>query len=79
MTGAAPKQTLPIIHVHPENDDRKHRLDSSGECWCNPTRTNIGGVGVRVSHNSADGREFIEVNMGELLAEGKTWGIKRIN
>lgn len=83
MTGTLPKETLPINHVYPKNDDRKHRLDSSGQCWCKPKRTDITDgkkvIGVRISHNSADEREFVEERLGELLDEDKTWGTKLIS
>jgi Tfp pilus assembly protein PilZ len=79
MTGIPMRnETLPIIHVYPENDDREHTLDSSGKCWCKPERTKIGQYGVRITHNSKDGREFVESELGELLDADKTWAHKLI-
>jgi len=66
-----------IIHVHPENDLRKHRLTKTMKCWCSPTITEYES-GFRVSHNSADEREFIESNLDELLGDDKTWAVTEI-
>jgi hypothetical protein len=66
-----------IIHVHPENDTRKHRLTKTMKCWCSPTITKY-EAGYRVSHNSADEREFVETNLDELLDENKTWEVTEI-
>jgi hypothetical protein len=63
-----------VVHVHPENDTRRHTITRSGKCWCRPKHERIGG-GVRVTHNSDDEREFIEENLGELLAEDKKWAV----
>jgi hypothetical protein len=66
-----------IIHVHPENDIRKHRLTKTMKCWCSPTITEY-ETGYRVSHNSADEREFVENNLNELLDENKSWEVTEI-
>lgn len=66
-----------IIHVHPENDIRKHRLTKTMKCWCLPTITEY-ETGYRVSHNSADEREFVENNLNELLDENKSWEVTEI-
>ena len=73
MTGENNKPI--IIHVHPDNDEHEHVIDRSMKCWCEPTLLHLGTSGIRVSHHSADGREFVEKELGELLDNDKTWAI----
>lgn len=63
------------IHVYPENDEREHEFSNSGECWCGPERKAplVKGADAVITHNSADGREAVEDNLGELLDDSKTW------
>ena len=44
------------LHIVPENDFRVH--DLSVDCWCKPVLTD--GLDNCYTHNSADGREFLE-------------------
>lgn len=78
MIGSAtrPKtKTKPVVHAVPENDEREHRVSPDGKCWCGPEVDLIHG-GKRVTHYSADGREFVEDRVGEKLDADKTWGIR---
>lgn len=49
---------MKILHVYPLEDLREHNTDSK-KCWCNPKLENCEGS-IIVTHNSLDGREFVE-------------------
>lgn len=75
-----PKKTnpkrKPVVHVVPDNDEREHVVDETGKCWCEPKRVRVGPDKIlRVTHQSADCREAVENNIGELLAPDKTWSV----
>lgn len=61
-----------MIHVIPINDDRGH--EQSLDCWCKPVRRREAGQFVMV-HNSADGREWVEREIGEGVGQDKQWGV----
>ena len=78
MTGTKQQKNnnRPMIHVYPANDTRRHKLDRTSQCWCKPKVTDFGSSGIRLTHNSEDGREIVERELGELLAANKTWKLK---
>jgi hypothetical protein len=71
------------VHVHPQNDERQHQLDTVGECWCDPRvewlDPDTGQVWAksapRVIHNAADCREYAEELDGKAMAPDKRWHI----
>ncbi len=50
---------MEIIHVYPVNDARPHLTDGE-DCPCNPRSEVVEGGNIVVTHNSWDGREYIE-------------------
>lgn len=47
-----------ILHILPINDTRVHRESST--CHCNPKLTELENGDMMFTHNSFDGREYIE-------------------
>ncbi len=66
------------VHVHPDNDDKDHKLNR--RCWCKPTEDppQSEGAAPVIVHHAADGRELVENELQELLANDKTWNVTRV-
>lgn len=47
-----------ILHVMPINDLKQHKESST--CECNPKLEELANGDIMFTHNSYDGREFIE-------------------
>lgn len=68
-----------MVHIVPQNDDRKHLLEVY--CWCDPLvrdRNPMTGErhdedGPILLHQAEDCREYAEAITGELLAQDKGW------
>lgn len=69
---------IKCYHILPCDDDRAHTVNGRGTCWCKPTLVeNEGGTPIH-RHHSDDGREFVEEQLGEVIADGKGWYYDRV-
>lgn len=48
-----------IWHILPVNDIKEH--DESSTCDCDPNVETLSGGDLMITHNSYDGREFVEI------------------
>lgn len=70
-----------MVNVIPNNDEREHIR--SADCWCNPevewANPETGmpyAAGPLIGHNSADCREYGEID-GMAIEPGKNWAVIR--